>query len=445
MLALSFLIILSACTGAPNGASNEPVVPKAAPAKDFTSSALGTYIKHVVIIVQENRSFDNIFAGYPGSNSQTYGYTSNGTKVNLQPIPFEVKDMGHYYSTGLMDYDNGKMDKFDLNPAEKGTIGTFAYSYLQRTAVAPYWAIANSYVLADHMFPSMFGPSYTAHLTLIAGTADLSPTLSEADLPTQFPWGCDAPKGTVSAVVNTKKAVSESGPFPCFTQFKTLATTLDAAKVTWKYYAPVVGTSYGGNQWSAFDSINSVRYGGDWKNIISPPQQVLTDAGKGVLPGVSWVIPDVNWSDHPYSGKPYGPSWVANVINAIGTSSQWKSTAIVVVWDDWGGFYDNLPPPQLDFRGLGIRVPCLIISPYVQAHVEHTSYEFGSIVKFVEQVFGLPALGTQAAGYTDARATSLANAFNFSIAPRVFTKIPAPYPPSFFSNYAATRRAPDDE
>ena len=441
IFALPISIVLSGCFGA----SNVPSVSKPAVA-NLKSSAVGTYIKHVVIIVQENRSFDNIFAGFPNSNSLMYGYLHNGTKVNLQPIPYEVKDMGHYYLNGIMDYDGGKMDKFDLNPAGNGTIGTFAYSYLQRTAVAPYWTIAKQYVLADHMFPTMFGPSYTGHLSLIAGTADLTPTLSEADLPTNFPWGCDAPSGTISQVVNTSKKVTATGPFPCFTQFKTLAATLDAAGVSWKYYAPVVGSSSGGNQWSAFDSIRSVRYGTDWKaKVISPPQQVLTDAANGALAGVSWVIPDENWSDHPNSGTPYGPSWVANVINAIGTSSNWKSTAIVVVWDDWGGFYDNLQPPQLDFRGLGIRVPCLIVSPYVQPHVEHTSYEFGSIVKFVEQVFGLPALGSQSAGYTDGRATSLANSFNFTMAPRAFSKIPAPYPPTFFIEHAPSRRAPDNE
>jgi phospholipase C len=443
IFALPALIVLSACGG---GASGVPSAPKAAPAPDLTSKLIGSYIKHVVIIVQENRSFDNIFAGYAGANSQMYGYLHNGTKVTLQPIPFEVKDMAHYYRTGIMDYDGGKMDKFDLNPAGGGTIGTFAYSYLQRTAVAPYWTIAQRYVLADHMFPTMWGPSYTGHLTLIASMANLSSTVSEADLPTQFPWGCDAPAGTITTTVSTNQLPSQHGPFPCYTQFRTLAATLDAAGVSWKYYAPSVGTSYGGNQWSAFDSIHSVRYSTDWKaKVISPPQQVLIDSANGALPGVSWVIPDADWSDHPYNGKPYGPSWVANVINSIGTSSQWKSTAIVVVWDDWGGFFDNVPPPQLDFRGLGIRVPCLIVSPYVQAHVQHTNYEFGSIVKFVEQVFALPVLGTQSAGYTDGRANSLANSFDFSIAPRSFSQIPAPYSRSFFLNYKPSNRVPDDE
>jgi phospholipase C len=296
------------------------------------------------------------------------------------------------------------------------------------------------------MFPTMFGPSFTGHLTLIAGTADLSPTLSEADVPTNAPWGCDAPGGTISQVVTPEKTVTDTGPFPCFTQFRTLADTLDAKGVSWKYYVPALNANEGGNEWSMFDSIKSVRFGKDWKtSVISPPQTVLQDAANNKLPGVSWVIPDADWSDHPYSGTPYGPSWVSAVVNAIGQSKAWKSTAIIVVWDDWGGFYDNVPPPQVDFRGLGIRVPCIIISPYVRPHVQHTTYEFGSIVKFVEEAFKLPPLGTTAEGYTDTRAASLTDSFDFTMRPRRFHKIPAPYSAKFFLERAPSGRAPDSD
>ncbi|HZY98818.1 MAG TPA: alkaline phosphatase family protein [Candidatus Baltobacteraceae bacterium] len=444
ILVLPIVTVLAACAGSSSGTL--PVSALNFATKDFTSASVRKYVKHVVIIVQENRSFDNMFAGFPGADTQTYGYLHDGTRVNLEPIPFEVKDMAHYYSTGVMDYDNGKMDKFDLNAAEAGTIGTFAYSYLERNLVEPYWTMAKRYVLADRMFPTMFGPSYTAHLTLIAGTVDLNPSLSEADVPSNSPWGCDAPSGTRSTVVTAKKTPTEAGPFPCYTQFRTLADTLDAAGVSWKYYAPIVGgTDPAGNEWSAFDSIHSVRYGSDWKNVVSPPQRVLADARNDKLAGVSWVIPDAIWSDHPYEGTDYGPSWVSAVVNAIGKSKAWKSTAVVVVWDDWGGFFDNVAPPQPDFRGLGIRVPCIIISPYVRPHVQHTTYEFGSIVRFVEQAFGLPVLGPASAGYTDGRAASLTDSFDFTMKPRRFHKVAAPYPPSFFIEHVPSRRVPDDE
>jgi len=443
IFALPVLAVLTACSGATS------TIPSSAPnvvSNDFASASVRKHIKHVVIIVQENRSFDNIFAGFPGADSQTFGYMSNGAKVSLQPIPFEVRDMAHYYVTGIMDYDGGKMDKFDLNPAGAGTVGSFAYSYLERSAVKPYWTLAKEYVLADHMFPTMFGPSFTAHLTLIAGTADLSPTLSEADVPNNAPWGCDAPPGTITTVAHTNQSVTEDGPFPCFTQFRTLADTLDAKGLSWKYYVPALNANEGGNEWSMFDSIKSVRFGKDWKqNVISPPQTVLQDAANNRLPNVSWVIPDSVWSDHPYAGTPYGPSWVTAVVNAIGKSKAWKSTAIVVVWDDWGGFYDNVPPPQVDFRGLGIRVGCIIISPWVRPHVSHTTYEFGSIVRLVEESFGLPPLGSQADGYTDTRAASLLDSFDFTMHPRRFKKIAAPYPPRFFIEHAPSGVPPDSD
>jgi phospholipase C len=120
-------------------------------------------------------------------------------------------------------------------------------------------------------------------------------------------------------------------------------------------------------------------------------------------------------------------------VNSIGESSAWKSTAIVVLWDDWGGWYDNAKPPQLDFRGLGIRVPCLIISPYAKrGFVSHTQYEYGSVLKFIEEAFGLPALGPTSDGYTDTRAASISDSFDFNQAPRAFTPIPTKYPLSHF-------------
>ncbi|HKE36760.1 MAG TPA: alkaline phosphatase family protein [Candidatus Baltobacteraceae bacterium] len=416
------------------------------PAETVLARGPARYIKHIVIAVQENRSFDNVFDGFPGADTSSSGIMSNGRKRALTPIPFEVHDMDHGFSAGVMDWDNGKMDKFDLNQTSGGqTIGRFAYSYLERSAVEPYWTIAKRYVLADHMFPTMFGPSFTGHLTLIAGTADLNPTESEADVPTNSPWGCDAPSSTTTSTVNTNRVVAGNGPMPCFTQFRTMADTLDAAGVSWRYYAPAIGSNDSGNLWSAFDAISNVRHGADWSRVVSPPQQILKDAAHGKLANVSWVVPDFDWSDHPYSGTPYGPSWIASIVNAVGKSPQWRSTAIIVVWDDWGGFYDNVPPPQKDFRGLGIRVGCLIVSPYVRPHVSHTVYEFGSILKFVEQTFGLPPLGPRGAGYTDQRAHSIANSFDFSQRPRAFKKIPTPYPASFFLTRKPSLRAPDDE
>jgi phospholipase C len=181
--------------------------------------------------------------------------------------------------------------------------------------------------------------------------------------------------------------------------------------------------------WEPFEAIAYVRKGPDWnQNIVAPETKILTDPGRGQLAAVSWVSPSKIDSDHPVARSDRGPSWVASIVNAIGKSQYWQHTAIFVVWDDWGGWYDSAAPPQRDFRGLGIRVPCLIISPYAKrGYVSHTTYEFASILKFIEETFGLPSIGAPADGYTDTRANSPADSFNFSQKPRPFVPIAAKY------------------
>ena len=224
-----------------------------------------------------------------------------------------------------------------------------------------------------------------------------------------------------------------SGPFPCFNQFNTMAQVLDGNAVSWKIYATKVLHA---GMWEPFEAIQYVRNGPDWStNIIAPQTKILTDPGYGQLASVSWVTPSRPDSDHPQYDSDAGPSWVASVVNAIGESSYWQNSAIVVVWDDWGGFYDNASPPQLDYRGLGIRVPCIIISPYAkQNYVSHVQYEYGSILRFIEEVNNIPAgsIGETSAGYTDGRATSLDDAFDFTQQPRAFTPIGSKYPMSHF-------------
>lgn len=403
----------------------------------------GNYIKHVVFIVQENRSFDTIFAGFPGSDSKMYGYMHDGTMVPLRPIDWNTQDIPHGWAAGVMDYDNGKMDAFDRNNIwAPGQPPTYPYAYLKRSLVKPYWAMASRYTLADHMFPTEWGASFTAHLDLITGTTLLSSNSALASDPSSPPWNCDAPNGTTTTLVNPSGVFNTNGPFPCFTQFNSIATNLDNAGVSWKYYVADASKDWGGSIWSEFGAIHNVRYGPDWNtNIIVPQTNVLTDIANGKLSAVSWVMPDWADSDHPDNNSDTGPSWVASVVNAVGKSQYWNSTAIVILWDDWGGFYDDLPPPQLDWLGLGIRVPCIIVSPYAKAHyVSHTQYEFGSTLKLVEQVFSVPSLG-----YTDARANSMLDSFDFTRPPLKFVPVSAPYPSSFFMTRKPSRRVPDKE
>jgi phospholipase C len=402
--------------------------------------ALRTNIKHLVVIIQENRSFENLFAGWPGADAPMSGLTSYGTTVPLHKITFAGGDISHGWLDGIAAWDNGKMDGFDKEGA-----GLSPYSYVDRDLIAPYRTMARRYVLADHMFQTEFGGSFTAHLDLIAGTTNLTPSTAEVEWPPTDIWGCDAPPGTTTPIVNAQRLVNPiGGPFPCFTQFHTLADNLDAAGISWRYYAVAIGQ--GGDEWSAFDAIDRVRNGRDWKNVVYPPWRVLVDAAQGRLAGVTWVTPDVQDSDHPGNRGNTGPSWVASVVNAVGESKEWNSTAIVVLWDDWGGWYDNVAPPQKDFVGLGERVPCIIISPYAREnYVSHTQYEFGSVIKFAEQIFGLGRVGPASFGYTDARANSLEDSFDFAQKPRRFVPIPAPKTRQFFLTRKGSNEPPDTE
>jgi phospholipase C len=453
--ALSLLFTLTACAGGGGrGGSAIPETPDASP-----MSILGSHIKHIVVIVQENRSFDNIYAGFPGAATQSYGYWGT-TKIPLHKVGFVIAnrgqiDMIHNWHSARVGWDGGKMDGFGDNtfgtPTDQSQVKSWPYAYLNRAEVKPYWDMASQYVLSDHMFATMFGGSFTAHVDLISGTTDLKPKLSEVDWPNQEPWGCDAPRGTTSSVLAPGgEPQPGAGPFPCFTQFKTMADTLDAAHVTWKYYVPgirpAIGSDPGGLVWSEFSAIKSVRHGPDWAKIVSPPTTVLADAAAGNLPQMTWVIPDFKDSDHSAGNSDEGPSWVAAVVNAIGKGPDWNSTAIVIVWDDWGGWYDHLPPPQLDWKGLGVRVPAIVISPFAKkGYVDHTQYEFSSILKLVEQTFNLPVVGAPSFGYTDTRATSMTDAFDFTQKPRAFVKIHSKYPASHFANERPSMRAPDDD
>jgi len=410
------------------------------------------YIQHVVVIVQENRSFVDLFRGFPGADAPPYGYMGS-QKIALKPTPLEdPNNIDNDFPDAIAAWNSGKMNGFD-HEHMYGTPKRFPYAYVPNTLeeAGPYWFLARKWVLADRMFPMEFGESFTAHLGLIAGTSNLTPRLAEVDGPNAWPWTCDAPPGTITYTLTPQRNENPNGPFPCFTQMRTMADTLDAAKISWRYYVPPV-TNLGGKAWTEFGAIKSVRYGSDWKNVVTPETTVLSDIHAGRLPQVAWVIPDIANSDHPGSGSNTGPSWVASVVNAIGRSAYWNSTAIILLWDDWGGWYDDAPPPQLDFRGLAIRVPCLVISPYARiaagaknGYVSHTRYESGSVLKLIEEIFGLPPVGAASQGYTDTRAASLIDALDFTQAPRAYVPAPQPYSASFVLARPHSNRPPDDD
>jgi phospholipase C len=303
--------------------------------------------------------------------------------------------------------------------------------------VRPYYTMAESYTFADKMFETNQGPSFPAHQYLISGTSaitdgsDLLVSENPRTSAGKPAGGCDSAPGATVAVIDRSGYEGQS-VYPCFAR-TALMNELDAAGLTWHYYQETPGPGL----WNAVDAIRSIWHTSDYANVVYPSAQVLTDINNGHLANVTWITPSGRSSDHAGATDGSGPSWVASIANAIGASPYWRSTAIFVVWDDWGGWYDHVKPPLYNSYELGFRVPLVVISPYAKrGYISHTQHEFGSILHFTEENFGLPSMGT-----TDARADDLSDCFDFEHAPTPFVAIPAPLRAQYFRDQ---RVSPND-
>jgi phospholipase C len=365
----------------------------------------GSPIQHIVVIMQENRSFDNLFNGFPGADTAQSGM-NGATAIPLKPISLaDSRDLDHSHTRWVQDWDNGAMDGFVQNGS------TLPYSYVPESEVEPYWMLARQFVLGDRMFQSNTGPSFVAHQYMIAGQS-----ANVVENPTGSVWGCDAAPGTTAAVLGPD-GDEIPGVYPCF-DYLTIADLLDDKGVTWRYYAPASGDSF--YILSAYQAIRHIRFGSDWNdNVISPQNRVLTDIQHGELAQVTWIIPDFAHSDHPGSGSE-GPDWVASIINAIGNSPFWNSTAVFITWDDWGGWYDHVAPAKVDAMGPGFRVPLLVASPYAKhGYISHHMHEASGFISFIEHNFDLGTLGAR-----DAGSDAYSDCFDYSQSPPPFAAVP---------------------
>jgi phospholipase C len=403
-----------------------------------THSLLGSQvIQHVIIIVQENRSPDNLFHDTnlmaKGADIASYGLNSKGQTIELMPIRLDAGyDLDHEHHSFVEMYDGGKMDGADLIETYCGKCpANPQFKYIQASDVAPYFQMAEQYTFADRMFQTNQGDSFPAHQFLISGTSAPTATsdLFDADgvkatyKHPNWDMGCDGPPGEVTPLIDP--AGNESTwVFPCF-DHPTLTDLLDNADLSWFYYSTSLQSI-----WTAPVAIAHIREGEDWAKVILPQTQILTDIANGQLANVSWVTPSGQASDHPWMNRGLGPSWVASIVNAIGSSSYWSNTAIFIVWDDWGGWYDHVGPSIYDSYEYGFRVPMIVVSAYAkQGYISHVAHDFGSILKFIEEVWSLPSLG-----YADSRADDLSDCFNFDHANIKFHPIAAPYDANYFLN-----------
>jgi len=406
-------LALAACSA--NAAGGGGVPARAASARSQAPAPPATpRIRHVVVLVQENRSFDNLFQGYPGADTSPTGKTSKGKTVKLKPVSLAANydilhESAEYFQacdgTGSIPGTNCRMDGFDLETATGMKLPPDPqYAYVPHSETKLYFEMARRYVLADRMFTSHIDASFVSHQYIIAGQAQ-----SAVDLPSGN-WGCgNGPTDQVGTIEQNR--TYGSSVEPCFDS-QTIGDELDAKLLPWRFYANTQT-----DLWSGYQAISHVRNGPDWQNVIAPSAQFITDVGNGQLSAVTWITPSCANSDHPNCLSKTGPQWIASVVDAVGKSPFWDSTAIFVMWDEWGGWYDHVPPPYEDYDGLGFRVPLLVISPYAkQNYVSHVQYEHGSILRFIEDTFGLARLAA-----SDQRATSpAADCFDFAAPPRAF-------------------------
>jgi phospholipase C len=399
--ALLLLVILGSATlWAQNDSSSQP----AAPATGIN------LIQHVVFIVKENRSFDSYFGTFPGANGATSGVASNGQIIPLIHEPdFLPRDIGHDWYSSHLALNGGQMNAFDLihgDNANGSLTGDYlSYSQFGQSDIPNYFAYASNFVLGDNMYSSLSGPSFPNHLYTVA--AQSAGAISNPTTGLGPAWGCDSPANFVTQVLGSNGQITAQ--YPCF-DVTTLADMLQAAGVSWTYYGPPYGSS--GYVWVALDAINHIRNSSLWTTNFRNQQNFVGDAENGNLPAMSWLITGL--SEHPPASACAGENWTVQQINAIMNGPNWNSTAIFITWDDFGGFYDHVPPPGLDQYGLGMRVPLLVISPYaLNGVVSHTQYELSSVLKFVEERFGLPPMTTR-----DASANDITDAFDFTQTPR---------------------------
>lgn len=376
-----------------------------------------TPIKQVVYIVKENRTFDHMFGRFPGANGVTVGM-DRGVERPLTPATRHAlaQDIAHCYDCAIEAWNEGMMDGF--NRSEAADVG--AYTQFLPEDLPNYWHWAEQFVLLDNFFTSAHGPSFPNHLFAIAaqsGGAYENPAQDRTALRRRHgetglfkAWGCDSLSdafvGVKDAEGNTDRA------FPCF-DFDTAGDLLDRGRIPWAYYS---ATPYqNGYIWNAFSAISHYRSDPElWARHVFPVDDLVRHIREDRLPPVTWVTPRFEVSDHPEYSLCWGEHWTTMVLNAIMESPMWKETAVFLTWDDYGGFYDHVPPPQVDVFGFGIRAPMLVISPYAKhGHVSHELAEFSSVVRFIEDNWGLPQLADR-----DRMATPLSDSFDFARRPR---------------------------
>ena len=341
-------------------------------------------IKHVVIIVKENRSFDNYFGTFPKANGATTGLISTGKRIPLADAKDVTENCGHDWVAAHVAWDDGKMDSFNLiDPCTKPPYGS--YVQYSKSDIPNYWAYARTYGLSDSFFSSIRSASFPNHIWLWASQSN-NAISNPGHVVGKNGWGCDAAEtATVTSLDPITKEFYTGNP--C-SDIQTMGDILDSAGVSWAYYAALTSKEgIAAYYWNPAGYIKHIRYGADWAKV-KPYTQFEADALAGNLPAVTWLSPGSKMSEHPPASVTAGENWTVQQINAIMNGPLWASTAILLTWDDFGGFYDHVDPKDVDVFGYGFRVPIIVISPYAKpAYISHVRASFDSINAYVEHLF----------------------------------------------------------
>ena len=377
-----------------------------------------TKVEHVVWIIQENHSYDNYFGTFPDADGippSTCLPKMPGAQACVKPFHMPtgqpLLDLEHSWETAHAGYDHGTMDGFVWAEGSPYTVG-----YYDERDIPNYWSYARRYTLCDRFFSSEMTGSSPNHVFTVA-----------------------AQSGEINNIGSLKQLEAETDDDDGFS-FASIVRRFRGAGITWKYYVetqPATPAEVKRNAglahlaypdpkeltlWNPLPGFKRIRENPDEMARLVPLQQYFADLKGGTLPQVSWIIPDFQDSEHPPEPLDQGMWYVTRVINALMQSPYWKNTVIFLTWDDYGGFYDHVPPPEVDAYGYGPRVPMIVISPYAKQHyVSHQTYDFTSVLKFIEQRWDLQHLTAR-----DDRANNMADVFDFDQTPSAPLVIPVP-------------------
>jgi phospholipase C len=421
MRRLLLLVLLVACGSqhpdAPadaSGGGGGGAMPDAAPPD---AAPVPIPIKHIVVIVKENHTFDNYFGSFPGADGISQIMTSSGMITPPQAPDRTPRDLCHEHSCALTDWAGGAMNGWDQVSGSSVNGDNLAYAQYTEQDIPNYWQYARHFELADRFFANVLGPSFPGHTFVLAAQTGWAEGNPNTQVLHPY-WGCDQDASTL-VTVEDQATCTDKQVFPCF-KIPSIPDVLPAG-VDWKFY----GSNFYvlPEIWSMFDAVDGIRNTTAWGNVVNA-STFDSDVDNGRLPAVSWLVNQDLDDEHPNVGSVRsGENWTVGHINHLMASPLWKDTVILFTMDDFGGWYDHVPPPRqygcdpTHPYGVGFRLPLIVISPYAKPGVYHEVAEQASIPRFIERVFGAPPLSSLDPAAQDGQANDLMDAFDFTQAP----------------------------